>query len=139
MDTPMSPFRRAVTDPEGNNQCNQQHRCVVQSPEETETTSWRQHAVLELQKQRRGPRHSDSLVSVDSLPSRSLVLDVAAATRGSSPQDALWPSMPTVEMHGEEMSLTEQQAGERMSWCSRAWLLGWLEAKLNQPDGSGLI
>lgn len=127
MDTsPMSPFRRAIS--EGSSQ--QRHRCIVQSScAEPEASTWRQHAVLELQKHRRGG-HTESVLSVESAPNRSLVLDVAAATRGSSARDALWPSMPTVEMHGEEMSFTEQQAGERMSHCNRVWwhLQGWLLA-----------
>jgi len=63
---------------------------------------------------------------MDAPLSRSLVSDVAAATRGASARDALWPSMPTVELHGEE-SFSESPS-ERMSRWSRAWwhLQGWL-------------
>jgi len=36
----------------------------------------------------------------------------AAATRGSSARDALWPSMPTVEMHGEAWKEQRHQMGD---------------------------
>eukprot|EP00913_Durusdinium_trenchii_P022965 g21563.t1 len=134
----MTNFRRAVS--EGG--AAQNHCCVVQSESTEEPSQWRQHAVLELQKHRRGNLlGNDSAITVESGSSRSLALD--AVGNPDSTQDALWPSMPTVEMHGEEIS-HEQEAGEQTSCCNRAWWLlqGWLLAIMvgicSSLSGAGL-
>lgn len=112
-----SPFRRAVSEGSG------RRLCVVQSASlEPQATQWRENAVLELQKQR---SRRDSELSARS----SLASDVAAATRGVSAQDPLWPSMPTVEMHGEEMSHHEETVEQTSRW-QRAWPLTWKGASV---------
>ncbi|CAK9071979.1 unnamed protein product [Durusdinium trenchii] len=85
---------------------------------------------------------NDSAITVESGSSRSLALD--AVGNPDSTQDALWPSMPTVEMHGEAEISHEQEAGEQTSCCNRAWWLlqGWLLAIMvgicSSLSGAGL-
>lgn len=121
-------FRRATSEGSGQPRC-----CVVQTPvRDEELAHWRQHAVLELQKRQQFSGRQVSAVSNVSLPEptagaangfRSAAAEPAPANRQRQP---LWPSMPTVEMHGEEA----HQQPVHHSFCRRAWwsLQGWLLA-----------
>ncbi|CAJ1383228.1 unnamed protein product [Effrenium voratum] len=129
--SPMSPFRRAVS--EGSTR--HMHLCIVQSSStEEQVAQWREQAVLELQKSRLGggrsnrARGGSAVASYPLTGFQSMASQVAAATqvtRGPS----LWPSMPTVEMHGEEIS-HQHQAVQSMSCVDRVWwhFQGWFLA-----------